>query len=235
MRKRIEAVSARTSVLATLRWPAPGRPSSGALPDKLRANVSRETFERLEGFAALLREENQRQNLVARSTLDAIWDRHILDSAQLVRFAPRPDSSWLDIGSGAGLPGVVIAILVDGPVTMVEPRKLRVGFLERCIGELGLANASVRCAKVEAMGGTYDLITARAVAPAARLFAMSMHLSHGETKWVLPKGRNAKSELDEARRTWQGAFRLETSLTDPGSSILLATGVRRRSGAGGRR
>ena len=75
----------------------------------------------------------QRQNLVSASTLDQLWERHILDSAQLVRFEPRPGASWVDIGSGAGLPGIVIACLVDGPGTLVEPRRLRAEFLHKAV------------------------------------------------------------------------------------------------------
>ena len=81
--------------------------------------VSRETFEKLEAYVALLKEENRRQNLVSVSTVERLWDRHILDSAQFVRFEPRASSSWADVGSGAGLPGVVIAILVKGPVLLI--------------------------------------------------------------------------------------------------------------------
>jgi 16S rRNA (guanine527-N7)-methyltransferase len=98
---------------------------SGELADGLGRDVSRETLDRLERYADLLRSESAKQNLVSASTLDRLWDRHILDSAQLVKFAPRPDLSWVDIGSGAGLPGIVIAALVTGPVTLVEPRRLR--------------------------------------------------------------------------------------------------------------
>lgn len=197
--------------------------------------VSRETFHKLDLYVALLRSENERQNLLSRSTLDAIWTRHILDSAQLIRFAPQSDSSWLDIGSGAGFPGIVVAILSPAPIALVEPRKLRAAFLERCIAELNLRNAAAHGARIESMSGRFDVITARAVASLDKLFGMAIHLSHSGTNWVLPKGRSAKSELDEAQRTWQGAFRLEASLTDEQASIVLATGVRRRPGAGGKR
>src|SRR5690348_6795510 len=91
--------------------------------------VSRETFERLCAYVERLKSEAIRQNLVSGTTLEHIWERHILDSAQLVRFEPRAGASWLDVGSGAGLPGIVIACLAEGPVTMVEPRRLRSEFL----------------------------------------------------------------------------------------------------------
>lgn len=194
--------------------------------------VSRETSARLELYADLLRAENENQNLIAKSTIGDIWTRHLLDSAQLLRFAPRPESSWLDIGSGAGLPGIVLAMLSGGPVTMVEPRRLRADFLRHCVRELHLAKATVIHGKAENVRGMFDTITARAVAPAPDIFRMAVGLSHPGTVWALPKGRSAKSELDEALRTWQGSFRLEASLTDAEASILVATGVRRRIGPG---
>jgi 16S rRNA (guanine527-N7)-methyltransferase len=189
--------------------------------------VSRETFERLEAYAALLREEAQRQNLVSASTLDHLWDRHILDSAQLVRFEPRAGASWVDIGSGAGLPGIVIACLVEGPVTLIEPRRLRAEFLHRVCESLRIA-ANVVVTKVERAEGSYDLITARAVANMARLLKLSAHLSTRKSLWVLPKGRSAQAELAEAQRTWQGEFHVEQSVTDADSHIVVATGVRAR-------
>lgn len=198
--------------------------------------VSRETFETLERYAVLLLEENGRQNLIARSsTLDEIWRRHIADGAQLVRFAPRPDSSWLDIGSGAGLPGMVIAILTEGRVTLVEPRKLRADFLARGARELGLGDRVTVCqAKVERIQGRFDVITARAVASLERILGISLHLSTDKTVWLLPKGKSARLELDEALATWQGSFRLEASRTDPDAQIIVATNVhRRRARAGG--
>ena len=190
-------------------------------------DVSRETFEKLEAYAALLRDESRRQNLISASTLDRLWDRHILDSAQLVRFSPARDASWIDIGSGAGLPGVVVACLVAGPVTLVEPRRLRVEFLHKVRESLEL-NAIVVHGKAERAEGKYDVITARAVAPLAQLLEISAHLSTRNTVWALPKGRSAEAELAEAKRAWQGAFHVEQSVTDVDSRIIVATGVRAR-------
>jgi 16S rRNA (guanine527-N7)-methyltransferase len=189
--------------------------------------VSRETFESLEAYAALLREESQRQNLVSASTLDHLWDRHILDSAQLVRFEPRTCASWVDIGSGAGLPGIVIACLVEGPVTLIEPRRLRAEFLHRVCESLRIG-ATVMATKVERAEGTYDVITARAVANMGQLLKISAHLSTRKSLWVLPKGRSAQAELAEAQRSWQGDFHVEQSVTDADSHIVVGTGVRAR-------
>ena len=189
--------------------------------------VPRETFDKLEAFAALLREESRRQNLISSSTLDQLWERHILDSAQLVRFEPFPDATWVDIGSGAGLPGIIIACLVEGPVTLIEPRRLRAEFLHKLSESLRL-NASVFPGRAERAAGKYDVITARAVANLARLLKISAHLSTRKTVWALPKGRSASAELAEAERAWQGRFHVEHSVTDRDSYIVVGTGVRAR-------
>jgi 16S rRNA (guanine527-N7)-methyltransferase len=190
--------------------------------------VSRETFEKLERYVALLREENSRQNLVSAVTLDTVWERHVLDSAQLVRYEPRAAATWVDIGSGAGLPGIVIATLVDGPVTLVEPRRLRAEFLHKAAESLDL-RVTVECARAERVQGTFDVIAARAVAPLGQLLKISQHLSTRKTVWALPKGRSAAAELAEARQAWQGAFRVEPSVTDATSFIVVGTEVRART------
>jgi 16S rRNA (guanine527-N7)-methyltransferase len=193
------------------------------------ADVSRETSALLSLYVELLVDENRRQNLIGRSTVEELWQRHIADSAQLVRFAPRPDSSWLDIGSGAGLPGLVIAILTQGPVTLAEPRKLRADFLARAAEALALAGrVTVHAAKAERLAGTFDVITARAVAPVDSLLRISQHLSTDKTLLLFPKGKSAQKELEEARQSWQGDFRLEPSETSQEAAILIATGVRRK-------
>ena len=190
-------------------------------------NVSRETLEKLKAYAALVREESGRQNLVSASTLAELWDRHILDSAQLVRFEPHAGASWADIGAGAGLPGIVIACLVDGPVMLIEPRRLRAEFLHKVSESLRL-NVEVFAGKAERAEGRYDVITARAVARLSHLLKISAHLSTRNTVWALPKGRSATAELAEARSSWQGVFHVEQSATDAQSMIIVGTGVRAR-------
>jgi 16S rRNA (guanine527-N7)-methyltransferase len=195
-----------------------------ALSEVALRPVSRETFERLEAYKAMLREEAQRQNLVSASTLENFWERHILDSAQLVRFEPHRGASWVDVGSGAGLPGVVVACLVQGPVTLIEPRRLRADFLHK-VGESLALHVDVIATKAERAQGEYDVVTARAVASLAQLLKISAHLSTRNTVWALPKGRSAERELAEARQSWQGAFHVEQSVTDPESFIVVGTGV----------
>ena len=198
------------------------------LEEVTRRPVSRETFERIKAYETFLRAEAQRQNLISAATLDDLWNRHILDSAQLVRFEPKPGAAWADVGSGAGLPGIIISCLVDGPVTLIEPRRLRAEFLWHVVHRLGL-NATVVDSKVERVRGEFDIITARAVAPLGKFLGLSQHLSTRKTVWALPKGRSAHSELAEARHAWQGEFRVEQSVTDANSYIVVGTGVRAKA------
>jgi 16S rRNA (guanine527-N7)-methyltransferase len=147
--------------------------------------VSRETFERLEAYVGLVTEENGRQNLVSASTLNNIWERHIADSAQLLRFQPFAGASWVDLGSGAGLPGIVIACLAEGAVTLVEPRRLRADFLHKVAESLDL-DVVIVTGKAERVAGKFDVITARALAPLPKLLEISHHLSTRKTVWALP-------------------------------------------------
>ena len=189
--------------------------------------VSRETAAKLSLYEALVRAENRQQNLVSASTLDEFAVRHIADGAQLVGLS-RPGSTWCDIGSGAGLPGIVIAIMTGDPVTLVEPRRLRADFLRRACDALGLERVEVIAAKAEKVTGQFDVITARAVAETGKLFAMTEHLAHPGTRWILPKGRSAKKELEAATHSWQGEFRLVPSETSDEGQILVAERVRRK-------
>jgi 16S rRNA (guanine527-N7)-methyltransferase len=193
-------------------------------------DVPRETMERIEAFIRLLAEENERQNLVSRATLDQVWQRHIIDSAQLLLHAPER-GRWADLGSGAGFPGIIIGLFREDPVTLVEQRRLRVEFLERSVELLGLKGrvAVVGANASQLVPSEYQVISARAFAPLPRLFALAAHLAAPATRWVLPKGRKAKSELEEARASWQGVFRLERSVTDPEAQIVIAEQVRRRA------
>lgn len=190
-------------------------------------DVPRETLARLDAFADLLREENGRQNLVSKASLDQLWLRHIADSAQLLRFAPSQVASWIDLGSGPGFPGLIVAALHKGPVTLVEERRLRVEFLRRAADVLDL-QVEILGMKVERVPAhPFDVISARAFAPLEKLLALATGLSTGNSLWVLPKGRNAQSELEALDPSWQGEYRLEQSLTDPEAGIIVAQGVGR--------
>lgn len=191
--------------------------------------VPRETMDRLSAFVAFLREESAHQNLIAGSTERAVWSRHIVDSAQLVSLAPA--GSWIDLGSGAGFPGLVAATLRNEATTLVEPRRKRAEFLRSAVELLAVASTTtVIHARAEAITPRpFATISARAFAPLDALFAVGQRFAGPGTRWILPKGRSAQAELDTARRTWQGDFRIHPSITDPDSAIIVAERVRPRT------
>jgi 16S rRNA (guanine527-N7)-methyltransferase len=197
---------------------------------KRTLDVPRETIERLEAFVDLLRLENERQNLVSRASLDRLWERHILDSSQLVRFAPADARTWLDLGTGAGFPGLLVPLFHTATAVLVESRRLRADFLRAAASTLGIADrVEILSSKIEAVPARpFDVISARAFAPLPKLLGLAVRFSTAATVWILPKGRNAKSELDAARSSWQGDFRLEPSLTDAEAQIVVASRVRQK-------
>jgi len=187
--------------------------------------VSRETSDRIDLFVALLRKENAHQNLVSAASLTHVFARHIVDSAQLWRLAPDA-TSWIDLGSGAGLPGLIIAMLGEAPITLVESRRLRAEWLRRTADVLGLTNVTVELGRLELLKTRpVGVITARAFAPLPKLFAFAYRFSTEETCWILPKGRSAAEELASIAATWHGSFHMEPSVTDPDSAILIARNV----------
>ena len=185
--------------------------------------VSRETEEKLEAFIAFLKREAASQNLISASTLDHIWDRHIVDSAQLLRFCPNAPQTWIDLGSGAGFPGIVVALLSDHQVTLVESRGRRIDYLQRAIALLDLeARVTVAGMPLERVEtAPYSVISARAFAPLGRLFELAARFSTNKTLWLLPKGRNAAKEWDEVQSVWKGDLRIESSVTDAEAGILV--------------
>lgn len=191
-------------------------------------DVSRETWLRLERYVALLREGMATQNLIAESTWPEVWTRHITDSAQLLPLAKKAGSgSWIDLGSGAGLPGIVAAILCGRPMVLIESRKLRAEFLRAVAADLELDHVTVHGGKVEQVPVCQAaVISARAYAPLHRLFGTALHLSGDKTCWLLPKGRNAQIELEASRPAWQGVFHVEPSVTDADSAIIVAHKVK---------
>jgi 16S rRNA (guanine527-N7)-methyltransferase len=177
----------------------------------------------METLVALLVEENQQQNLVSAASLDEVWRRHIADSAQLLRHVSHETSSpWLDLGTGAGFPGLVVAALrPDCCVTMVESRGRRVEWLERARAAMGLNNAQIAGLTVEKLPAQqFWVISARAFAPLPKLLDLSARLSTTETVWLLPKGRSALQEL-EALTGWTHLFHVEQSLTDPDAGVIV--------------
>lgn len=196
--------------------------------DWLRAifDVSRETWDRIQAFVGFLRREAASQNLIAASTLESIWSRHIVDSAQLLKLLPddaAQDGNWIDLGSGAGFPGIIVALLSSHHVTLVESRNRRIEYLQRAIGMLDLEDrvslAGMPLERLET--APYSVISARAFAPLPRLFDLAARFSTDKTIWLLPKGRNAVKEWQEVQPAWTGDFRIEPSITDAESGILV--------------
>ncbi len=177
--------------------------------------------ERVAAFLGLVTEENARQNLISPTTVDTIWTRHGVDSAQLMFHVKHPGLPWLDVGTGGGFPGVVVAILTDGPVVMSEPRRKRVEFLQHCIERFSLTNAIALGQKVEAVDGAFATISARAVASVEKLLQAAEHCATPETRWILPRGQIDEEQIDLLRRDQSRVFHVEQSLTDPASSILI--------------
>ncbi len=191
-------------------------------------NVSRET--QLQRFGEILRAESTRQNLISAASFDELWTRHFVDSAQLIPLAADAgEGAWVDVGTGAGMPGLVVAILIDRPVVMVEPRIRRVEFLRAAAEQLGIANRStVVHGKIESYQPKQKaaIVSARAVAALPDLFRTTAHCTDSSTIWLLPKGRSVQSEVEAARAKWQGAFHVEPSITSPESGIVVARKVR---------
>ena len=183
---------------------------------------------RLERLVAMLVAENEVQNLVAVGSLGEVWRRHIVDSAQLLRYVPRETSgAWLDLGTGAGFPGLVVAALrPEVAVLMVESRARRIAWLERVCLELGLTCAKVIGQRLELVETRkVAVISARAFAPLDRLLGLSARFSTGRTIWLLPKGRSAAQELEaltpKALSGRRHMFHVEQSLTDAEAGILV--------------
>jgi 16S rRNA (guanine527-N7)-methyltransferase len=199
-------------------------------------NVSRETIDQLKLYAALLAHWQPRINLVANPTLPEIRHRHMADSAQLVALAPETPGMWLDLGSGAGFPGLVIAIMLRDNgirVSLVESDRRKCAFLAEAARQTGTP-VEIHTARIEQMATQtmlppVDVVSARALAPLVRLISLSLPFFRDDTVGVFPKGRGAESEIEEARTAW--AFDVETipSLTDEAARIVLVRRPRART------
>jgi 16S rRNA (guanine527-N7)-methyltransferase len=184
---------------------------------------------RLEQFAALVLEENSRQNLIAKATEPHIWQRHIADSAQLTQNVPRETFGanaggvWLDLGSGPGFPGLVIAALHPNmPLVLVESRARRIEFLQRAIDVLALPKCRVEGQRLERVPPfAARAISARAFAPLPKLLELSAPFSTRATVYVLPKGRSAAQELEGLKPSIRAMFHVKHSLTDPEAGIIV--------------
>ena len=190
------------------------------------AAVTRETMDRLEAYAELLRRWQGTINLVSRRSLDDLWRRHFLDSAQLARHAPA-GAHWLDLGSGAGFPGLVLAIM-GARVTLVESDQRKCAFLREAAR---LSNTAVNLLPqrveepVPGGLGPFDLITARALAPLDRLIALAAPWATPDTVGLFPKGQDVDNELTRCAKYRKLDFEKLPSVTDPAASIVRVRGL----------
>lgn len=192
--------------------------------------VSRETTERLAAYEALLKTWQRTINLVSPTTIEDAWHRHFADSAQLLNFAPSGARNWLDLGSGAGFPGLVLAILLaerapEAHMTLVESDSRKAAFLREVARKTGVA-VEIRVERSEntatqAKSQIRDAITARALAPLPKLLGLVLPFFSPQTVAVFPKGREAEVEVGEARRRFDFDSQLVPSLTDAEARIVI--------------
>ncbi len=182
-----------------------------------------EAMQMIERFIDLLIAENAQQNLVAKQSLDIVWQRHIADSAQLLEYVPRETGLWLDLGTGAGLPGLIIAIMrPTWRIKLVESRRRRIEWLERLVGDFSLENCEVLGSRLELVEGVpASVISARAFAPLRNILDLSSRFSTRDTVWLLPKGRSAAQELEALPVRHKKLFHVEQSITDEESGIIV--------------
>jgi 16S rRNA (guanine527-N7)-methyltransferase len=199
--------------------------------------VSRETLVRLDRFVELLLEWQQHTNLIAPSTEPALWTRHIADSLQLLPLAPQA-KVWVDLGSGAGFPGLVIACALagekDAEVHLVESIGKKATFLREAVRATGVP-AEVHAMRVADFAKRapkrIDVVTARALAPLPKLLAEAYPLLKTGARALFPKGQDVATELTEAAKCWNIATTLAESRTDPRSRIVIVESIAPRTGS----
>jgi 16S rRNA (guanine527-N7)-methyltransferase len=187
-----------------------------------KTGVSRETLSRLKAYVDVLQHWNQRHNLVSVRSLEDVWRRHMWDSAQLVNYIPPYATSLVDLGSGAGFPGVVLAEMLRGRVSVVlyEATRKKAEFLEAAAQRMGL-NVGIRNVRIEA--GRHeptDVVTARAVAPLDQLLGYAQQFTAKHTVCLFLKGQSVASELTQARKSWRMKVSQHQSATDSSGVIL---------------
>lgn len=195
-------------------------------------DVSRETLARLEQFAALVEKWTSRINLIAATSIPQIWGRHIRDSAQLVVVPESRPKRWLDLGSGGGFPGIVVAVLAaehwpETRVTLVESDQRKAAFLRTAARDLALA-VEIRTERAETMPPFgADVLSARALAPLSGLMGLAHRHLAPDGIAIFPKGRNVMGEIEAARRDWSFALAIRDSLTDQEGRLLRIERIER--------
>lgn len=202
-----------------------------------RFGVPRAIIEKLETYEALLKKWQKTINLVAPSTLDEIWHRHFADSAQLWPLGPSEAKTWLDLGSGAGFPGLVLAILAsDAGGTrhiLIESDSRKAAFLREVARATGVA-VDILCTRIEnpethAKVGVADCVTARALAPLSRLVEIAAPYFVSSTLGMFLKGRDAAAEIETAAQEWQFAVELVPSVTEEDGRVVLLKALKPRT------
>ena len=183
-------------------------------------DVPRETQEKLDCYVQLLIKWQARINLISSKTLPEIWHRHILDSAQLVSYLPKTPSVILDMGSGAGLPGVILAILTRHQLHLVESDSRKIAFMRTALRETG-TSAILHEQRMETVPALRpDIITARALAPLSQLITLASGQHHEKIEYLFLKGREAKQELTALPACPKMEAECLPSMTDSQASII---------------
>lgn len=202
------------------------------------ANVSRETLERLKAYDAALVEWSQKMNLIARSTFEDRWRRHYLDSAQAFPLIPKDAKTLVDLGSGAGFPGLVLAAMGAERglrVSLVESTGKKAAFLAAAAAAMALDNLSVIPERIESITiSPPGVITARALAQLPKLIAYAAEIAGEKTLCLFLKGQDVEDELTEATKSWHMKVVRHASLTSAGSTILAVSNLRPKRGSRGR-
>ena len=200
--------------------------SEGAARDYCAGLTDSTGHARLDCLAELLRAENREQNLIAKASEDILWIRHFADSAQLLRYVSRETGPWVDLGTGAGFPGLVIAALrPEMPCILVESRRRRAEWLAQATTALELGNCRVEAQRLETVE-TFPaaVISARAFAPLPKLLRSSVRFSTRDTVWLLPKGQSARQEIADLPQSTARMFHVEHSVTGPDAGIIVGKG-----------
>lgn len=190
-------------------------------------NVSRETFEVLLTYEQLLLNKNQEVNLVGRGTLGDVWSRHFLDAAQLFSLISDPSKSLMDIGSGGGFPGMVLAILGCSNVTLVDSTKKKCDFLEFVSRETNV-KAGVCWSRVESIVQRYDYVTARAVADLSVMLGYAFQVMKPRGTAFFMKGRRVQEEIKEAQKKWVFTYELKQSITHTDGYICQIKNIHKK-------
>ena len=192
-------------------------------------NVSRETFLHLEKYVELLLKWNKSINIISRKTEGDIWQRHILDSAQIMKHLPNKSCAITDFGSGGGLPALVVAILTNNELHLVESDERKSAFLIQVTSELKLGNVTIHNDRIESLDAWQsDILMARALAPLSDLFQLLNKFVEKSNICLFMKGANVVKEIKEAQRNWQFEYCEYKSITDSNSVVLEVKNIKRK-------